>query len=259
MILLRVLHAEMLKLKRTIALKMVVIAPAAVVLLTFWMAVVAPFSTINRNGVSGQWTALERGNLRFWGFLMMPLYIALQTALLAGIDHADNQWKSLCARPVPRWTFYLAKLIVALGMNVSSALILSLGVVLSGVILPHVQPELVFRRPIPVGAILEDTGMVMALAIAALVIQHWVSLRWRSFSVAVGVGIVATISGIFATAAGQQAGGMPVWPHYFPWALPMLVQAPRHPNLGSVLLISAAASIVIVAVGCAEFARREIQ
>ena len=100
--LLRVLHAEMLKIKRTTALKMVVIAPGVVTLLMFFMASQAPFSTVARFGSAQQWASLERGNLRFWGMLMMPLYIALQTALLAGLDHAENQWKSLCARPVPR-------------------------------------------------------------------------------------------------------------------------------------------------------------
>jgi len=80
-------------------------------------------------------------------------------------------------------------------------------------------------------------------------------VRWRSFSVAVGTGIVATLMGIFANAAGQQVGG---WPQYFPWAIPMLVQE-RHPNLGITLLVSGAIAALVVAAGCVEFSRREVQ
>lgn len=256
MTLVRVLHAECLKLKRTVALKMVAICPAVVILLVFFMASQAPFSTVARFGPQGEWAALERSNLRFWGFLMMPLYIALQTALLAGLDHNDNQWKSLCSRPVPRWTFYVAKLAVALAMSLASALLLAAGIVVSGVLLPRIQPQLGFPSPVPWEAIAADSMMMMGLGFLALAIQHWVSLRWRSFSVAVGAGIVATITGIFATAAGQQAGG---WPQYFPWALPMLVQSRLPHNLGLTLLLGGAAGVLVAAAGCLEFSRREIQ
>ncbi len=258
MMLARVLHAEMLKLKRTIALKVVVIAPAVIVGLVFFIASQAPYSTIGRVGVNGQWAVLERSNLRFWGFLMLPLYMALQTALLAGLDHSNNQWKSLCARPVARWTLYVAKLIVTLGMTAVSSLLLALGIVTAGLILPHLhtEPRFVFSPPVPWGPVIRDAMMMIGLACVALAIQHWVSLRWRSFSVAMGTGIVATIAGIFATAAGAQAGG---WAQYFPWAMPMLVQSPQAPNLEVALLAGCAVAALIVAAGCWEFSRREIQ
>lgn len=116
------LSAEALKMKRTIAVKMVVLAPLAVVLLTLFMASQAPFSTLHKSrSAVDPWHALARVNLQFWGLLMLPMYVTLQTALLAGLDHADNQWKALFARPVPRWTIYMAKLLVAMAMTAASA------------------------------------------------------------------------------------------------------------------------------------------
>ena len=47
---LRVLHAEILKMRRTIAWKMAILAPGIVVLLAFFAAWQAPFSTVNRFG-----------------------------------------------------------------------------------------------------------------------------------------------------------------------------------------------------------------
>jgi lantibiotic transport system permease protein len=98
----RALSAETLKLKRTIAFKMAVLAPLAVVLLTAFMASQAPVSTLHLRPSANLWLALARTNLQFWGLLMLPLYITLETALIAGVDHAENQWKALFARPVPR-------------------------------------------------------------------------------------------------------------------------------------------------------------
>jgi hypothetical protein len=254
MTLVRVLHAESLKMKRTIALKMVVLYPMVLVLLVLFMTSQAPFSMLRNNGHSEEWIRLARSNFRFWAFLMMPLYIALQTALLSGLDHSENQWKALLARPVPRWTLYVAKLLFVVAMTVASTFVLILGVFATGAILPHLQPELLFAPPIPWASILSDGAQIAALSFLSLTIQQWVSLRWRSFSVAIGTGIIATVAGIFAVAAGQQVGG---WPQYFPWALPMLPLA-RHPHdLPLTLALSAAAGLLVAAAGCLDFCHRE--
>jgi hypothetical protein len=255
MILLRVLHAEVLKMKRTIALKMVVLSPAVIVLLFLFLASQAPFSTLHRIGTSNEWTELANLTLRVWGLLMMPLYITLETALVAGLDHSDNQWKSLLARPVPRWTLYVAKLMVVMAMTATSTLVLLCGILIDGAILPRLQSELVFGFPVPWAAIFRDGSQVMGLAFLALTIQHWVSLRWRSFSVAIGTGIVAMVVGCFAVAAAQQDGG---WPQYFPWALPMLVQVRQPHNIEAALFISSALGVIVAAVGCLDFCRREV-
>ena len=60
MSLLRALHAETLKMKRTIALKMVVLAPMVIVLLVLFAASQGPFSMVNRFGVENSWTTLAR-------------------------------------------------------------------------------------------------------------------------------------------------------------------------------------------------------
>ncbi len=255
MTLLRVLHAELLKMKRTAALKIVIIAPGLIVLLVVFMASQTPFSLLGRNGATDQWARLARITLRFWAFLLLPLDIALQTALLAGLDHADNQWKSLLARPVPRWTLYVAKLIVVAVMTAASTLLLLCGIFAGGAILPHLQPELTFGPPVPWAAVVKDGSQILGLAFLALTIQHWVGLRWRSFSVAIGIGILATVVGVFAVAAGQQLGG---WPQYFPWSLPMLVLSRHPPDIPAALLISAALGLIVTAVGCRDFCRREI-
>ena len=105
--LVRALHSEVLKMKGTVALKMVILAPALVFLLMLVAFSQVPPSTHNL------WMTFAQSTLNMWALLVMPLYITIQTALIAGLDHSDNHWKSLFARPVPRWTLYVAKLGVA--------------------------------------------------------------------------------------------------------------------------------------------------
>jgi hypothetical protein len=251
----RVLDAEALKMKRTVALKLVVLCPAVVVLLILFVTSQAPFTTLKRNGDGNEWTVLASLTLRVWATLMMPLYITLETALIAGLDHSENQWKSLLARPVPRWTLYVAKLMVVMAMTAASTLVLLCGTLMDGAVLPRLRSELVFGFPVPWAAIFRDGAQVMGLAFLALTIQHWVSLRWRSFTVATATGIVAMVAGVVAVAAAQQTGG---WPQYFPWALPMLVLAKQPHHIAAALFVSTALGLVVAAAGCLDFCRREV-
>jgi hypothetical protein len=251
----RVLHTELLKMKRTIALKMVVLAPAAVVVLVSLMAVNAPFSTINRGGHGKEWMSLARLCFLLWAALMMPMYVALESALVAGLDHAENQWKSLLARPVPRWTWYVAKLIVVVAMLTISNVVLVGCIAAAGLVLPGIQSALAFGSPIPWTRMAQNAAQIGGLAFLAVVIQHWVSLRWRSFSVAIGTGMVAMVVGyVSAIATSQRAD----WPQYFPWALPMLVMSRHAEDVQMAILISVSIGMLAAAAGCWDFCRREV-
>jgi len=256
MTLARALRAEALKMKRTLALKMVVLAPVAVVLLTLFMASQAPSGTLRRGGiVVNPWIALTRVNLQFWGLLMLPLYVALQTALIAGLDHADSQWKALFARPVPRWTIYVAKLALTAAMTAASAAILVAGLLAEGAFLRWYDVSLGFAAAVPVATIVSQAAQVTALAFLFLTIQHWVSLRWKSFSVAIGFGIVAMVTSFAMLLASGQYGA---WPQYFPWSLPMLVMARQPQNIAAVLWIGGVAGTATSVAGCIDFCRREV-
>lgn len=255
MMLTRALSAEALKMKRTFALKMVVLAPLAVVLLTLFMASQAPFSTLQRGAARDVWRALLRVNLQFWAMLMLPLFVTLETALIAGLDHSDNQWKALFARPVPRWSTYTAKLMVVTGMAVASVALLMAGVLAEGKFLDWFDPKLGFGAPAPVALMARQAAQMTGLAFLFLTIQHWVSLRFRSFGVAIGFGIVAIVTSFAMLISAGQYGG---WPQYFPWSLPMLVLSRQAQNVPMALWIGVVSGLVASAVGCVEFSRREV-
>src|SRR5262249_41465050 len=225
--LLQVFSAETLKLKRTIALRMVVVAPAAVALLVLFLA--SNVTTILLNQRLELWTALTRITLIFWATLMMPLYVTLETALVAGIDHSENHWKVLLARPVPKWTFYAVKLFVVALMTGASTAVLVFGILANGLILPKLQADLQFASAIPWRGIITKAAQVAGLGFLLLTIQQWVSLRWRSFTVNVAFGIVAMVVGyaMLFTATPTSLG----WAIYCPWSFPMMALGTRSANL----------------------------
>lgn len=253
---LRVLRSEFLKLKRTVALKMAVAVPAAIVALLFFVTSQSPFTMLHRGGTSNDWVAFARVHFLLWGLLALPLSITLQCALVAGLDHAENQWKALLARPVPRRTFYLAKLTVVASLLALSTAVLLAGIFAAGMVLPRMQVAAPFRGPAPVAEIVRQAFTMAALALLATSIQHWMSLRFRSFAASMGAGVIAMVIGYGMVVASQANGG---WPQYFPWSLPMLVLARVPVNLATAAGVSVAAAAVVTIAGCLEFVRREVK
>lgn len=190
----RALSAELLKMKRTLALWLTLIAPAAIAVLQFILILQRGQDLIPKD--ESIWVFLTRQELTLWALLMQPLFITLETALTAQLDHSSDHWKHLFALPLPRWTIYAAKWIINVGMiGISLAALYGL-VLLSGLFFRTVRPELGFQQAIPLGDI--TTLFLVAFPSAWMVISvhNWISLRWRSFVVACAVGIVATIAGI---------------------------------------------------------------
>src|SRR5262245_25934891 len=110
--LIRALSAEFLKMKRTLALLVALGLPMVVIL----MNLVIFLRTKNFEEGSSAWDFFVGNNIVIWGLLMLTLYITLETALLAGLEHNQQGWKHLAALPIPRTAVYAAKQIMAMGM-----------------------------------------------------------------------------------------------------------------------------------------------
>ncbi|HEU4834998.1 MAG TPA: ABC transporter permease, partial [Pyrinomonadaceae bacterium] len=121
MSLFRALHAELLKLKRTLAFRVIFVLPLLIALLQFLVILRTKKYAPGFN----LWQTHPTNSFQIWAVFMMPLLIALVTALLNGIEHSDKQWKHLFALPVPRHAVYFAKLIVAQGLILTSTLVLA--------------------------------------------------------------------------------------------------------------------------------------
>ncbi len=119
---------------------------------------------------------------------------------------------------MPRWALYLVKLAIPCGMVFASSAILNFGVLLSGVVLTSLKPELRFPAPLPWAQAWDYTFLSFAAALLTIAIQQWVSLRFAPFAASAGFGICCTVAG--SILVNSQNYG-PWWP----WCLPVQLLA----------------------------------
>jgi len=244
MSLIHVLHAEILKLKRTLAFWMIFVAPLLVATLQF-------FIIWNQRRVSASfqlWETLPRGALAIWAVFMLPLLITLETALINGVEHGEKQWKQIFALPIPRHAVYTAKLLIAQVLAAASTLVLCALTVLAGLALARLRPEMPNTGAIPYVWILKHAAFVWLAAWLIIAIHTWVSIRWPGFALALGTGIGGTFFAIFAASARMGK--------YYPWLLPVNVFTEG--RFAAALLLGAVGGVVAAVIGCVEFVRRDV-
>ncbi len=243
----RVLWTECLKLKRTLALWMVLASPMVVVVLYF---LIGYFGTDSlAGGTTDVWQELVKNTVLLWTLLMMPLFVTLETSLLAGLEHSEKNWKSLLALPAPRWTVYMSKLVVMIAMLWAAHALLILGTLANGAVLSALRPALKLDA-MPWSPLLVSIAKISASAMLGVTIQHWVSLRWQSFTAAMGFGMFVTVIGFMAANSNE-------WGPRFPWS--MSLHTLRAGAAGwDLLMVSAGGAVLVAALGCWGFSRREI-
>jgi lantibiotic transport system permease protein len=206
----RALSAELLKTKRTLAFWMTMVTPMVVCILQLLvlLRIDGPFSSDNIDA----WRASTSNIFVIWCILALPLFITLETALLAQTEHSEKQWKHLFALAVPRWAYYAAKWLVGALLLLLGQVFLLTGTLLTGYLMRWIKPSLDFGPVAPVGWMLTILAEVYLISLLMLSIHTWVSLHYRSFTVAVGVGMAAAVSNIILINSKDAQ-------HFFPWIL----------------------------------------
>jgi CubicO group peptidase (beta-lactamase class C family) len=245
----RAAHAEALKLKRTLALWMVVVAPLLVGLLGFFVET----NHLSRGtGVSPKtfWDMLSRESLAIWAIFLLPLLIALETALLAGIEHGERQWKHLFALPVPRASIFAAKYLVTQAIAFFSTLMVCVLIVMSGLLLVAMFPKLATAGPPPL-VLICTRAFYCWLASGLILSAHlWIALRWPGFTIALGAGVTGTFFALFAASA--RIG------KFYPWLFPVNSFNPQATDRNAVALWLGIGGGLLVAIAAAiDFVRRE--
>jgi hypothetical protein len=209
--LIRALSAEALKLKRTLALRLVLVLPLPVALL-FFLNYARSAGAYLIPDWANAWMWMTQNTLIMWSMIMLPLFVALETALLGGLEHNTGGWKHLFALDVPRWAIYSAKLAVGIGLIGLGMLSLFGWIFVAGIGINLFNPGIGFEQPFPFLNVLRLITATYFASWFIIAIHTWVAIRWRSFVVAMGFGIIA----VFITLLVSQTS---LW-WLFPWALP---------------------------------------
>ncbi|MGQ4583855.1 ABC transporter permease [Lysobacter sp. F60174L2] len=249
--LMRTLSAESLKLRGTLALWMCLIAPATVVGLTVLQVAFADLGDKIPPPPAEAWHRLALGMMTLWAFLMLPLFVTLEAALLAGLEHANHRWRHLLALPLPRSNHYLGKVIALLVLVALALVALLLLIPLGGWVLAWLQPKLGIAGPPPWAFIAGRLGACLVASMLVVALQTWIALRWRSFTVAVASGMVATVGGFLI---GQSAR----FGHWYPWSAPSQVLAGGGVHTDHVMLLGLLGGFVVTLLMLWDLLRRDI-
>jgi hypothetical protein len=260
----RATRIEAVKLRRTLALWASLLVPLAVIVMTTALNLSrSPGTRFDPDQPNG-WDSLMLDLVLFlWCLVGLPLFVSLETALLAGLEHRENTWKHLFALPIPRWTIYTAKLLVGVGLLCLSSLVLAVGTGLEGGIILALRPDLGLTRPIPWGLLLLRSFAFAPTVLLMLAVQTWVAIRWRSFTVAMGLGIGSTVVGIMLLRSLRNIASTPYSPFVasvFPWSLPYVVLA-RQATASlreTAFLVGIGGGLLVAALGCWEVVRRDV-
>jgi hypothetical protein len=256
--LVRAIRVELLKLRRTLALLAAVLVPLVVIVMTTLLILSRdPGSRIG--GDSNLWDVVMLNFVMFlWCLVGLGPFIALETALLAGLEHRENAWKHLFALPVARWSIYAAKLLVGAGLVVLSAAVLDVGFAAEGLLIVAVRPDLGLTLPIPWVSLLLRSAEFTVAATLVLAFQTWVATRWRSFPLAAGVGIVGAVAGLILCISSRAAIAASV----FPWSLPFIALGRFSANGANVqttaILVGIVGGLIVAAAGCWDVTRQDV-
>lgn len=243
----RALGAEALKLRRTLALWMVLGTPALVVLLQWYM-----YWRMRRPPQVGSvWEMYAQGGAAVWAIFMLPLFVALEATLVTGSEHVAKGWKLMFAMPVSRSAVYTAKLVTAAALVGAGSLVLAGGMIVSGWSFRLLRPGFGFEQAVPVGVLLEKTMLPFLAAGMILALHTWSAARWPSYTLSLGIGVGGTFFTVFAT--GSDLGK--VWP----WTLPVNTIASNPQLVPLALAIGLGGGLAVAVLGAWDVGRRDAQ
>ena len=127
--------------------------------------------------------------LSLWAIFLIPPFAAVETSLLAGIEHHNGGWKQLFALPVPRTAAYAAKYVAAGALMGIATLSICGYTTLSLWGLVRLRADAGFAGPLLIGETLGLFALIGAASLVLLAVHGFVAMRWSSFPLNVGLAL----------------------------------------------------------------------
>lgn len=189
--------SEWLKLRRSLALWMVIIGGF------FTPAIIIIARLVNHANVPALyekedfWDRLWRNSWESMAVFFLPLGAILTTSLIAQIEYKNNTWKQIHTLPVSYATIFFSKLAVILTLMLIFFVLFNIGIYLSAVV-PYL---LISGTPYPQQALpwkkfLTEDALYFIDCLPIVALQYLLALRFKNFLVPVGLGFVFWVGAI---------------------------------------------------------------
>lgn len=235
------LRGEFAKLSRTLALALVLAAPA----------LIAAFSLANqlRAGRPTGWMVWMDGSASIWAYFLLPMVLAALAALMAHMEHSVRMWDHLRALPVPRPVHYTAKAISLLTMLGFMTMAVPASTWLALEVGSLIDPAATPSDSVDWSEVARLCGKLFLSSLLLVAVQLWVALRFASFVPAIVTGIGGTF---FAVVAPNAKIGI-----YSPWQIPLNALGDDPQRAAFALAFGSAAGLILLIAGITHLAWRD--
>jgi hypothetical protein len=241
--------AELLKLRRTLALRLAIVAPLIIVLLQLGIYMVRGDEVAEReaNPMLGYVQII----FTLWTVVFLPFYASLVASLLADLEHRGQNWSFLLTLPVDRRCLYAAKWSAGAALLLLSSAVLWLSTAGSAFLVRQAHPA--WRNvAFPFGALTTHTLLSLLATSLLFSVQMWISLRFRSFMVGLSVAITGILVNIILLPHGLMLADSLI-----PWAMPATTIAPHSPYRLLATVWGVLGGIFTMIAACQLMSRRE--
>ncbi|MCG2583293.1 ABC transporter permease [Massilia sp. TS11] len=240
---LKLLRIELLKIRRSLALLMLVAIPLVVVVFNVLVLTHrGNLAALRAEQVGGFWMSL----VALWAFFMLPLFVALTTGLLNGQEHRNQSWRLMLTLPLSARRLYLAKLLLAWAFAAAgSGLLLLMGALaLLGLSAFGLDVRSMWDTPL-----LTIWGQLALGCLPVVAIQH--AIAWRVANL-----VAPLATAVLATMMITQVASSRYWV-WLPWDYALMAVAGRKTGAPEFAMVLAACTgIAAITLGCFALARR---
>lgn len=216
-------RAEMIKIKSTFALWLVILGAAFIPLFLLVNYIYKWDIYIPKQGIN-PWHEYLRNGFNSVHFIFLPLLIVLLVALLLNIEHKSNAWKQVFVLPVSKTKIFLSKYLVLISLIILFYILSALFFLTGGVLLSLWKSEFNFLKYIPSYSYHSIQSGLAAyilrsfISVAAILSIHfWLSFRIKNLFLNIGIGLAGLIIAVTMVIGNWESVV------YVPYAFPVLM------------------------------------
>lgn len=208
-------RTELIKIKRSASLWICFLGAGFIPLIFLLNYALQPEKNLSRLAMFPWAIHFGIGWQAFSSFLL-PMFIILICSLIPQIEFKNNTWKQVFASPQPLANIFFSKFFVIIMTIVLLFLLFNFFLVMSAILANLIVPKYSFLKShVDVITMWKLNWHIFLSVMGIIAFQYFLSLRFKNFIAAVGIGLALLIASMIA---------IPFWDHadLLPYAHPLL-------------------------------------
>lgn len=198
----KVLEAELLKLKHSNVLTIVMFLPLFFVSIGF--ANFIRYKELFTSKGQNIWMQVYNQSAIFYGLFLLSLFVTIVMAILVRIENSNNNFRRILTLSVKRKEIYIAKFLVGCGIVFINVIIFMILVIIVGAIAAKD-----FNLPL---SIIYAPMLTLIALMPVMSIQYYLSMKFENIGVPLGIGVLFSLPSVFIS-------NTKYW-ILFPWTYP---------------------------------------